>query len=100
MKVIINKNKHTPLPLTFSFDVPNGTDKDNSITPKTILKTPRPIWPIKTDLHSLVPSSKMTEANGTTTAPLELSAQEWSLLNYVVDPPTRVLPPLEMETRA
>mgnify|MGYP001375453957 CR=1 FL=1 len=81
---------NTPLPSAFA--VSRSTEND-IVTPEINSKPPSPLRQVETEPLFLIPSSKMAEADGTTAAPLDLSAREWPLLSYVVDPPTRVIPP-------
>ena len=90
MKSIIKK-KNTPLPSAFA--VPVSTKKPNFVNPETSLSSPSPLRQVDSKPSFLLPSSTMAEADGITTAPLDLSDQEWPLLSNVVDPPPKLIPP-------
>jgi len=85
------KKKSTSLPSAFA--VPDSTQKLNFVTPETSLTYPRPLRQVDSKQPFLLPSSTMAEADGTHTAPLDLSEREWPLLSYVADPPPKVIPP-------
>ena len=74
MKTVIKKKKNTPL--TFAFVLLNRTEEASSVTPETRLKNHSPLQPVKTNFFFLIPSSKMDEAAGFTTSPMDLSDQE------------------------
>ena len=83
--------KNTPLPVAYS--VPSSIAITSIVTPETRLTTPSPLRPVDSKPPFLLPSSTMAEADGITTAPLDLSDQEWPLLSNVVDPPPKLIPP-------
>merc|ERR1740124_2100741 len=90
MKSIIKKN-NTPLPSVFA--VPMSIKNTNVVTPETILLSPSPLRQVDSKPPFLIPSSTMAEADCITTAPLDLSDQEWPLLRNLVDPPPKLIPP-------
>ena len=67
--------------------MPDDTETADIVTTETSLMYPIPLRQIDSKRTFFPPSSTTVKADGFTTAPLDLSAQEWMLPRNEADPP-------------